>query len=401
MPSDAIAPLTTVLSGIGIASVLYSASILAILRIPWIERHAVYMHRLKLTGGKDLNHPEQFGFAHRQTTPFFITTKDGVRLHAWHVLPVELYYKNAARLVARDIKPNGDICETLNFRLLKDDPEARLVIHTHGSSGAMPAYCRSECYRSLSSIEPSKIHVLAFDYRGFGLSSGDPSEEGLLIDAQSVFRWATEVAGVAPERIVLFGQSMGSSVAIALARDLALQKISIAGLVITGSFPDVPTMLCEYRIFFGLRAFAPLARFPTLKTLCTRGMRNRWPNLTRLADVVRLSSAYHIEIFHAQDDPIVPWPLSDSLFEHAVGAARYEETSQDRFREEKAAKIVDMDQGGWHVEWPTSKGLIRQEVSRYGAHDRIMMHPQIAMAVMRAFESCEATNVDPDARLRD
>ncbi|KAH7350434.1 Alpha/Beta hydrolase protein [Pyrenochaeta sp. MPI-SDFR-AT-0127] len=392
MPINTIVSLNSMLVGIGVASVIYSASILAVVHVPWIERHAVYMHRLKLTGGKDLNHPEQFGFAHRQTMPFFIETKDGVRLHAWHVLPIELYYKNATRLVAQGQYPRENVNETLNFQLLRDDPEARLVIHTHGSSGSMSAYCRTECYRSLSSTMPNKIHVLAFDYRGFGLSSGTPSEEGLIIDAQSVFRWATEVAGIDPHRIVLFGQSMGSSVAIALAQQLAFQSVSIAGLIITGGFPDVPTMLSEYRTFFGVRAFGPLARFPRLRELCTRGMRNQWPNLNRLADVVHYSPTYHIEIFHAKDDPIVPWSFSDDLFEQAVSAASHSSLNQDDFKTAKSNKIVGMDDGGWYVSWPTPKGLIRQEVPRYGLHDRIMMHPQVALAVRRAFENKKSTS---------
>ncbi|KAF2829383.1 alpha/beta-hydrolase [Ophiobolus disseminans] len=387
MLSIALAPLTTVLSGIGIASILYSASILAVLRVPWLERHAVYMHRLKLTGGKDLNHPEQFGFAHRQTTPFFIETKDGMRLHTWHVLPIGLYYKNAARLSMQARLTDEPFSGTLNFQLLKDDPEARLVIHTHGSSGAMSAYCRTDCYRSLSSIAPDKIHVLAFDYRGFGLSSGTPSEEGLMIDAQSVFRWAVEIASIAPERIVVFGQSMGSSVAIALVRELALQKVSVAGLIITASFPDVPTVLSEYRTIFGLRALGPLAKFPRLKELFSRGMCNEWPNLDRLVDIVRHSPVYHIEIFHAQDDPVVPWSLSNMFFENAVRAASDVDLDEAGFKKEKIRKLVDMEEGGWKVEWPTPRGLIRQEVPQYGVHDRIMMQPQIAMAVMRAFQN--------------
>jgi len=220
-----------------------------------------------------------------------------------------------------------------------------------------------------------------------GLSSGRPSEEGLIVDAQAVFQWATDVAGIAPERIVLFGQSMGSSVAIALARTLALQKVSVAGLIITGSFPDVSSMLAEYRTFFGLRAFGPLARFPGLKAFYTQGMRKQWPNLNRLAGTVRLSPAYHIEIFHAQADPIVPWSLSNAFFEHAVSAASDSEVEQVEFEKKKAKKVIDMGEGGWYVKWPTPKGLIRQEVLRYGVHDRIMMHPHIAIAVQRAFQS--------------
>lgn len=377
-----------VLSGLGIASAIYTASVFLVLRVPWIEHHAVYMHRLQLIGRKDLNHPGQFGFAHRQVTPFFIGTKDGIKLHVWHILPIALHYKNATRLVTQG-RSGGDFSKTLNFQLLRDDPEARLVIHTHGSSGALAAYCRTECYRVLSSIAPSKIHVLAFDYRGFGLSSGSPTEQGLLVDAQAVFQWATEVAGIPAQRIVLFGQSMGSGVAIALTRCIAVQKIPIGGLIITGTFTDVPTMLSEYRTFLGLRVFGPFAKFPSLMTICTRGMRNKWPNRDRLVEIVRHSPSYHIQIFHTDDDPIVPWSQSNVLFESTIIAASEVKMNRDEFKKGKAERKVEIDEGGWYVEWSTSRGLIRQEVPRYGGHDRIMSHNQIAMAVMRAFQSRE------------
>jgi abhydrolase domain-containing protein 12 len=389
MPPSALA----ILSGIGIISATYIATLISILRVPWIENHAVYMHRLQLIGRKNLNCPEQFGFAYRQVTPFYIKTRDGVKLHTWHVLPLGLYHKNAKQLVAQaTFEPTGsDFRATLNFKLLRDDPEAKLVIHTHGSSGALAAYCRPETYRSLSSLATNKIHVLAFDYRGFGRSSGSPTEQGLRIDAKAVFDWATNEAGIPAPRIIVFGQSMGAGVAIALARDLSLKKVSIAGLIITGAFTDVRTMLAEYRSVFGIRPFGLLAMFPGLMALCTRGMCNKWENLDVLVDVLRHSQAYHIQIFHAQDDPIVPWSLSNIFFEHAVKASRDTAMENDEFEKQKAEWTVDMDDGGWAVEWPTVKGFIRQEVVRRGNHDRIMAQPQIVMAVMRAFQAQDVT----------
>lgn len=383
MPLSAL----TVLGGLGLASALYTASLLAALRIPFIDKHAVYMHRLHLVGRRNLNHPDQFGFGHRQVTPFWIKTKDGVKLHAWHVLPIEVYYKHVAQLARQgDDSGSSDagMRDTLNIKLLREDTDARLVIHTHGSSGALAAYCRAECYRSLSSLAPNKIHVLAFDYRGFGLSTGSPTEQGLRIDIQAVLDWAVEVAGVPTDRIIIFGQSMGSGVAIALVRSLALQNISVAGLIVTRAFPDILTLSSEYRSFFGVRPFGPLAKFPNLKAICTRSMQNKWLNRDALVDIVRHSPSYQIQIFHAQDDPIVPWHLSNDLFDHAALAASREGMTKDDILKEKVKRKQDMGEGGWCVEWPTSNGLIRQEVPKYGYHDKIMAQPQIAMAVMRA-----------------
>ncbi|ETS83101.1 hypothetical protein PFICI_04977 [Pestalotiopsis fici W106-1] len=375
------------IASVGVATVIAATGIVVILRTPWLESHAVYMHRLKLTEGKDLDKPEQFGFAHNQVSPFYIETDDAVKLYTWHVLPLGLYHMHYQQLARRRVRSPiaEDFMKTLNFQLLKDDPESRLVIHTHGSSGALAAYARADTYRYMSALAPGKIHVLAFDYRGFGHSTGSPTEEGLRADVQSVYKWVTEVAMVSPERIVVFGQSMGAGPAISLVRELSLHHISVAGLVVTGAITGVPECLTEYRVL-GLRVL-PIGRFPALVSWLTGSMRNKWPNKDRLMDIVRHGARYHIEIFHAEDDPIVPWYLSDEFFQCAVTASWDGTMSKVEFEQKKGASRTDMGEGGWFAEWRTAKGLIRQEVTRYGVHDKIMSHPQVAMAVYRAFQS--------------
>jgi len=75
-------------------------------------------------------------------------------------------------------------------------------------------------------------------------------------------------------------------------------------------------------------------------------MCNQWLNLNRLADVVRDSLAYHIEIFHVQHDAIVPWSLSNAFFAHALSAAGDARLHRDEFNKEKAVRTVAMGEGG-------------------------------------------------------
>lgn len=63
-----------------------------------------------------------------QVTPFSLTTADNQTLYAWHILPLPLYAQHEATLSAQ---PGGfceDITATENFRLLRDDPNAKLII---------------------------------------------------------------------------------------------------------------------------------------------------------------------------------------------------------------------------------------------------------------------------------
>jgi hypothetical protein len=72
-----------------------------------------------------------------QVAPFSLGTVDGETLYAWHVLPLPLYSKHEVELAAQ---PSGfvqNMQQTLNFKLLKDDPNARLVL-----------FCKLSCTES-------------------------------------------------------------------------------------------------------------------------------------------------------------------------------------------------------------------------------------------------------------
>ena len=111
----------------------------------------------------------------------------------------------------------------------------------------------------------------------------------------------------------------------------------------------------------------------------------------RLTDVVRYSPSYDVEILHAKNDPLVPWFISNVFFKHAISTAIDTKIGEDDFDKEKRRRNIDMDEGGWYVEWPISRGLIRQGVMRYGVHEKILSHPQITIVVTRAFQSRDRT----------
>lgn len=87
------------------------------------------MNRLKLDWGIDINHPEEFGFAKNQITPFNLSTPDGETLYAWHILPASVYAKHEEELLHQQ-RPSAtrDVISTPGFQLLANDPEARLII---------------------------------------------------------------------------------------------------------------------------------------------------------------------------------------------------------------------------------------------------------------------------------
>lgn len=264
---------------ISIAAVaaLYMA-LLALLATRKFQSHAVYLHAVQMTWFKDLNVPETFRFLKNQVTPFSILTPDGERLYAWHILPIELYRKHELALTAESTGFVSDIKSRHAFQLLRDDPEARLVLHMHGAGGTVGSGYRVSNYRALSAGQPGKIHVLTFDYRGFGRSTGSPSENGLVLDALTVVDWAMNVAGIPASRIVVFGQSMGTAVSIAVSEQLALQTppVVFAGTVLVAPFVDCATLVSTYSVAGVVPLLSPFVRFPVLFDYLRSFIRDKW-----------------------------------------------------------------------------------------------------------------------------
>jgi len=96
--------------------------------------------------------------------------------------------------------------------------EQPVVLYFHGNGGSLRH--RAARFRALTE---GGIGLLALSYLGYGGSSGSPTEPGLIADARAVYRFAA--ARYPAERIALWGESLGSGVAIALAADHKVSRI--------------------------------------------------------------------------------------------------------------------------------------------------------------------------------
>lgn len=83
-------------------------------------------------------------------------------------------------------------------------------------------------------LAASGYSVLLFDYRGYGGNPGRPSEAGLRRDARAVRRFLVEERGAVPDRLVYFGESLGTGVAVTLA-----MEHPPAALVLRSPFPSL------------------------------------------------------------------------------------------------------------------------------------------------------------------
>ncbi len=134
------------------------------------------------------------------------------------------------------------------------------------------------------------VSVLAFDYRGYGKSEGKPDEPGVLSDARAARTWLAQKAGVAENRIVLMGESLGGAVAV----DLAMQ--GARALILENTFSSVPDVAAHY--------------YPWLPV--------RLVMQTRFDSAAKIPS-YHGPLFqsHGDRDSIIPLRFAKRLFDAA------------------------------------------------------------------------------------
>src|SRR5918995_3055889 len=101
----------------------------------------------------------------------------------------------------------------------------------HGNAGNISEAGRPYHYAGLRALG---LSLFAFDYRGYGESEGTPTEDGLYRDADAAYHYLRDTLRVPADRIVIFGHSLGSAVAVELAG-----RVPAAGLILDGALTSV------------------------------------------------------------------------------------------------------------------------------------------------------------------
>jgi uncharacterized protein len=105
------------------------------------------------------------------------------------------------------------------------------------------------------------LGVLLFDYRGYAGNPGSPSEEGLAADARAARAFLVDEAGVSPEALIYYGESLGAGVVVGLA-----EEHSPAGLVLRSPFTSLADVGRVHYPFLPIRALLR-DRYPVLETV--------------------------------------------------------------------------------------------------------------------------------------
>lgn len=130
---------------------------------------------------------------------------------------------------------SGSIDHLSSLWFPPDDQAAAVVIIAHGRSTNI-------CARAsiAAKLHRDGFGVLLFDYRGYGRSSGRPSEVGLTEDAMSAYDWL-RLQGIGAQRVIVLGQSLGD----APATQLSVAR-PVAALVLVSPFTSLPGAIADY-----------------------------------------------------------------------------------------------------------------------------------------------------------
>lgn len=190
--------------------------------------------------------------------------------------PLRLHTADGETLAAWQLEPASAVAE---------------VVYFHGNGGNLSMWLPV-----FEALHRHRLRVLAVDYRGYGLSTGSPTEQGLYRDAEAVLRHvAAHRTPFVP--LVYWGRSLGATVA-AYAAGLAPPD----GLVLEGAFPDKSSVIGR-RPLLRLLNLLSTYRLPTAEWLA----RYDGPVL----------------VVHGERDRVIPPALGRQLFEAAGPQKRF------------------------------------------------------------------------------
>jgi hypothetical protein len=198
----------------------------------------------------------------------------------------------AIHLPFEDVRLTASDGATISAWWIPAKNERAVLLFCHGNAGNI-----SHRLDSIDIFNSLGLSILIFDYRGYGTSSGHPSENGTYLDAESAWHYLVDVQKKSPEKIILFGESLGGAVAAEIA-----SRHTAGGLIIMSSFTSIPELAGRLYPFLPVRLLSKF-RYATI-------------------DKIGAISCPKL-IIHSPDDEIIPFAMGRALYEKAPGPKQF------------------------------------------------------------------------------
>jgi len=177
----------------------------------------------------------------------------------------------------------------LNAWFIEAENPVATILFLHGNAGNI-----SQRIELIELLVKESFNFFIFDWRGYGKSQGFPSEKGLYKDALASYEYLTKKLGISPEKIVIYGKSLGANIACDLAT-----KINKGFLIIDSGFSSAQDMAKVV--------------FPFIPSFLVRWVISvKFDALSKIKEI-----ALPKLIIHSKDDEIVPFEQGEKLFREA------------------------------------------------------------------------------------
>jgi uncharacterized protein len=159
------------------------------------------------------------------------------------------------------------------------------ILYSHGNAGNI-----SDRIQKLPIYRDLGVSVLLYDYRGYGKSSGSPSENGTYIDIETFWHYLVNEKKIPPAKIIAYGESLGGAVASYLAE----KEPSIGGLILSATCTSIKDRAQE------LYSYLPIS----LISQFSYDTRSRLQNMN-----------IPVLIFHSREDEVFPFSHAEANFQ--------------------------------------------------------------------------------------
>ncbi len=180
--------------------------------------------------------------------------------------------------------PSGNA--TISAVYLANPSASYTLIYSHGNGEDI-----GDDLPMLQAFRQAGFAVFAYDYRGYGTSTGSSSEPGVYQDAHAAYEYLTQILQVAPMHVIAFGHSLGAAAAIELAATRP-----VAGLIADAPF---------------LSSFRVLTRVQILP----------WDKFNNAARIRQVRCP--VLVIQGKADGVIPWWHGQRIYELANQPKRF------------------------------------------------------------------------------
>ncbi|MBP5404042.1 MAG: alpha/beta fold hydrolase [Elusimicrobiaceae bacterium] len=215
----------------------------------------------------------------------------------------------------------------LNGVYLPAQPQKPTLLFFHGRGGNI-----SHFENFAQAYAPLGYGILMFDYSGFGLSRGKPSQKNLQQDAFTAVNYALKELKISPRQLVLYGHSLGNAPALFAARHFG--HFPLRALILQSPFLSTPDMAASW----ALRAYEPNRwLYRTLRAAVTPFL---WFNRFNNASLTQ-NLSLPVLLCTSKADLILPWQQSAKLADEIPHLQRFLSTTGGHDEFNWAVQAVD------------------------------------------------------------